>query len=99
VAFVSATEHCLENKYLIFLVVCVVMFVCFLLVFLLLSDVPIVASVSGLSILYYPFVYIYMFEFGLYIGKRKFQSLRGRRGRDRMVVGFTTTYAISAYHH
>ena len=21
------------------------------------------------------------------------------RGRDRMVVGFTTTYAISAYHH
>jgi hypothetical protein len=25
--------------------------------------------------------------------------VRGRRGRDRMVVGFTTTYAISAYHH
>ena len=24
---------------------------------------------------------------------------RGRRVRDRMVVGFTTTYAISAYHH
>ena len=23
----------------------------------------------------------------------------GRRGRDRMVVDFTTTYAISAYHH
>jgi hypothetical protein len=23
----------------------------------------------------------------------------GRRGRDRMVVGFITTYAISAYHH
>jgi len=23
----------------------------------------------------------------------------GRRGRDLMVVGFTTTYAISAYHH
>ena len=22
-----------------------------------------------------------------------------RRGRDRIVVGFTTTYAISAYHH
>jgi hypothetical protein len=22
-----------------------------------------------------------------------------RRGRDRMVVGFTTTYAISTYHH
>jgi hypothetical protein len=24
---------------------------------------------------------------------------RGRRGRGRMVVGFTTTYVISAYHH
>jgi hypothetical protein len=24
---------------------------------------------------------------------------RGRRGHDRMVVGFITTYAISAYHH
>jgi hypothetical protein len=22
-----------------------------------------------------------------------------RRGRDHMVVGFTITYAISAYHH
>jgi len=26
-------------------------------------------------------------------------SSRGRRARDRMVVEFTTTYAISAYHH
>jgi hypothetical protein len=25
--------------------------------------------------------------------------LRGRRGRDRMVVGVTNTYAVSAYHH
>jgi len=24
---------------------------------------------------------------------------RDRRGRDRMVVGFTTTYAIGVYHH
>ena len=24
---------------------------------------------------------------------------RGRRGRSRMVFGFTTTCAISAYHH
>jgi len=23
----------------------------------------------------------------------------GRRGRDHIVVGFTTTYVISAYHH
>ena len=25
--------------------------------------------------------------------------LGGRRSRDHIVVGFTTTYAISAYHH
>ena len=25
-------------------------------------------------------------------------NLRDRRGRGRMVVGFTTTYAISAHH-
>ena len=31
-------------------------------------------------------------------GKFK-QQIRDRRGRDRIVVGFTTTYAISAYHH
>jgi hypothetical protein len=24
---------------------------------------------------------------------------RGFRGRDNVVVGFTTTYTISAYHH
>ena len=24
---------------------------------------------------------------------------KGHRARDRIVVGFTTTYAISAYHH
>jgi hypothetical protein len=29
----------------------------------------------------------------------KYCPLRGRRGRDRMVVGFAITYAISAYHH
>ena len=32
--------------------------------------------------------------------KKGFQiNDRGRRGRDSMVVGSTTTYAISAYHH
>ena len=25
--------------------------------------------------------------------------MRGRRGRDRLVVGFTTPYATSVYHH
>ena len=28
-----------------------------------------------------------------------YDSDRDRHGRDRIVVGFTTTYAISAYHH
>jgi hypothetical protein len=28
-----------------------------------------------------------------------FTSVRGRRGHDCVVVGFTTIYAISAYHH
>jgi hypothetical protein len=28
-----------------------------------------------------------------------FFRLGGRRGRDRMVIGFTTSCAISAYHH
>jgi hypothetical protein len=27
-----------------------------------------------------------------------FNLLRGRRGRDHMVVGFKTIYAIGAYH-
>ena len=26
-------------------------------------------------------------------------KVRGRRDCDRMLVGFTTTFAISAYHH
>ena len=29
----------------------------------------------------------------------KKKHIWGRRGRDRMVVSFTTTYSISAYHH
>ena len=29
----------------------------------------------------------------------KKKHIWGRRGRDRMVVGFTITYSISAYHH
>jgi len=28
-----------------------------------------------------------------------FNTVEGRRGRDRMVAGFTTAYAISNYHH
>jgi hypothetical protein len=32
-------------------------------------------------------------------GRNITDECRGCRGRDRMVVGFTTTYTISAYHH
>ena len=39
-------------------------------------------------------LYFNTIAFTLYI----YQN-RGRRGRDRMVLGFTTTYVISAYHH
>jgi hypothetical protein len=29
----------------------------------------------------------------------RYMDVRGRRGRNRVVVGLTATYAISAYHH
>jgi hypothetical protein len=32
-------------------------------------------------------------------GNLSFNQMWGRPGGDRMVVGFTTTYAISAYYH
>ena len=35
----------------------------------------------------------------IYCCVRPLQHLWGRRGRDRMVVGFTTTCAISTYHN
>ena len=40
----------------------------------------------------------------LYIQRQNCRSffdiyIRSRRGRDRTVVGFTTTDAISSYHH
>jgi hypothetical protein len=31
--------------------------------------------------------------------KEDHMMMRGRRGRDRMVVRFTTTYEIKGYHH
>ena len=33
------------------------------------------------------------------VTNKQFIRRGGRRCRDRMVVGFATTYAISAYHH
>jgi hypothetical protein len=34
-----------------------------------------------------------------FIDCKEYINHRGRRGRVRMVVGFTATFAISAYHH
>ena len=36
---------------------------------------------------------------GISLTKKLQNVFGGRRGRDRMVIGFTTSYAISAYHH
>jgi hypothetical protein len=38
--------------------------------------------------------YLYILDYY----RRVMQKCRSRRGRDSMVVGLTTTYAISAYH-
>ena len=38
-------------------------------------------------------IYIYIHQ------KYNIYKKAGRHGHDSMVVGFTTTYAISAYHH
>ena len=35
----------------------------------------------------------------IFLVKYDARFLGDHRGRDRMVVGFTTTFAISAYHH
>ena len=45
------------------------------------------------------FVIISNVYFYRYLWKLIHIYYRGHRGRDRMVIGFTTTYAISAYHH
>ena len=40
-----------------------------------------------------------LFEHAIYESINFLPDGRGHRGRDHMVVGFTTTYAIIAYHH
>ena len=41
----------------------------------------------------------YKVSYNLYSKNNLQKQSRGRHGRDHMVIGFTTTYAISAYHH
>ena len=38
-------------------------------------------------------------QVSMYIVYTSTNKDRGRRGRDRMVFGVTTTYAVSTYHH
>ena len=47
-------------------------------------------------LLKYLYVYLIVYKCGTTTSDIIF---RGRRGRDRMLVGFINTYAISAYHH
>ena len=43
-----------------------------------------------------PVVFFNFYE--VFVHTQLVKKNRGRRGRDRMVVGCTTTYATSAYH-
>jgi len=50
------------------------------------------------------FLLFFSHSFTFFLSKLKkilpcFHAFGGCRGRDRIVVGFTTTYAIGAYHH
>jgi hypothetical protein len=44
-------------------------------------------------------VAVWLFKSAIVKNVKLLSMRRGRRGRDRMVVEFTTTYAISAYHN
>jgi hypothetical protein len=52
-------------------------------------------SVSCIQKLMSTFLLNFFFRYCWYY----YYYYEGRRGCDRMVVGFTITYAISAYHH
>jgi hypothetical protein len=42
----------------------------------------------------------HIMSYGIHLDMCRYQTfVRGRRGHDRTVIGFTTTCAISAYHH
>jgi hypothetical protein len=56
-----------------------------------LSTLPCVGKVCGDRYVYYTYTSVIIVI--------SLKSMRGCCGRDRMVVGFITTYAISAYHH
>ena len=53
----------------------------------------------------YRVLYVYYFQINFFLESTDILLLQivydcgGHRGRDRLVIGFTTTNAISAYHH
>ena len=53
----------------------------------------------------YRVLYVYYFQINFFLESTDILLLQivydcgGHRGCDRLVIGFTTTYAISAYHH
>jgi hypothetical protein len=48
---------------------------------------------------YYHLHLIYSVFLEMSFHNQSFELMRGRIGHDRMIVGFTTTCEISAYHH
>jgi hypothetical protein len=64
--------------------ICIPLYLCLFVCLMVFNTIRIASKVNMLDN-----VYIYI----------SINTMLGRRGRDRMVVGFTTTYAISAYHH
>ena len=62
------------------------------------------SNISQSCIFFFKFCYFLKYKTGQYmynvISTNVFYKTKGGcHGRDRMVVGFTTTYATSAYHH
>ena len=54
---------------------------------------------ESVQVFFLSFICIYIHCICTVVGDPIIKREEGRRGRDRMVVGFTTTYAIGAYHH
>ena len=55
---------------------------------------PLVSCIGTLM-----YMYLYMYITSYYRDTLAKGHHQGRHGRDRMVVGFITTYVLSAYHH
>ena len=97
------TDRLCFSKHMVFFLwgVCVVrIYVQCIMLSIVMPSVNVKPSVIGLSISFYPVLFFisYILFCNIYIC---YFYLGGRRdrGRDRRVVGFITSCAISAYHH